>query len=89
MKWYLNLIIVKTKNTNVYNVTKSIWHKLFNKYLLATNIISSGVLMSIGDLLSQEMEHKFLESKNKRSMVKKYDWERCGIIIIALLFILC
>lgn len=33
---------------------------IFGKYLLATNVISSGVLMLLGDLLQQEIEYQTL-----------------------------
>ncbi|XP_015607859.1 mpv17-like protein 2 [Cephus cinctus] len=34
-----------------------VFHKLFGKYLLATNIVSCGVMMGIGDWLQQRGEH--------------------------------
>ncbi|XP_054731506.1 mpv17-like protein 2 [Anastrepha obliqua] len=37
---------------------RNIWNKLFGKYLLATNILSSGILMVIGDLVAQEIEYR-------------------------------
>lgn len=42
---------------------------IFGKYLLLTNIISSGILMCAGDLIQQEIE-RFKEGK------QKIDWER-------------
>lgn len=45
---------------------------LFGKYLLHTNIISSGVLMLIGDLMSQEIEYR------KGLIKERYDWLRTG-----------
>lgn len=43
---------------------------LFGKYLLHTNIISSGVLMLLGDLMSQEIEYR------KGLIKERYDWVR-------------
>lgn len=45
---------------------------LFGKYLLATNTISSGFLMSAGDLIVQEYEFQNGTLKNR------YDWKRSG-----------
>ncbi|XP_036337159.1 mpv17-like protein 2 [Rhagoletis pomonella] len=39
-------------------LARNIWNKLFGKYLLATNILSSGILMVIGDLIAQEIEYR-------------------------------
>lgn len=52
--------------------TPTIVGALFGKYLLATNIISSGVLMSIGDLMSQEIEYR----NETSTLTKRYDWTR-------------
>lgn len=49
---------------------------VFGKYLLTTNVISSGVLMGVGDLMCQELE--FQSNKLK----KRYDWVRIGNMII-------
>lgn len=45
---------------------------LFGKYLLATNTISSGLLMVAGDLLVQEYEYQ------NGSIAQRYDWKRSG-----------
>lgn len=46
--------------------------KLFGKYLLLTNTVSAGVLMIIGDLVSQEIEYR------AKILEKRYDWQRVG-----------
>ncbi|XP_066246159.1 mpv17-like protein 2 [Euwallacea similis] len=43
---------------------------VFGKYLLHTNIISSGVLMWLGDLCQQEIEYR------QRKILKRYDYGR-------------
>jgi hypothetical protein len=53
---------------------RKLFHLLFKKkYLLATNTVSSGVLMFIGDCASQVLENHGQES-GKHSL----DWERLG-----------
>lgn len=57
---------------------KNTTNSLFTKHLLATNIISSGVLMSIGDFLSQTVEkreHSRAIDDGSRK-VSGFDWER-------------
>lgn len=51
---------------------RRIWGSLFGKYLLLTNTISSGFLMSLGDVVSQEIEYR------KNLVVRRYDWKRIG-----------
>uniref|UniRef100_A0A1B0F0L5 Mpv17-like protein 2 n=1 Tax=Phlebotomus papatasi TaxID=29031 RepID=A0A1B0F0L5_PHLPP len=51
---------------------RRVWGSLFGKYLLLTNTISSGFLMSLGDVVSQEIEYR------KNLVVKRYDWKRIG-----------
>jgi protein Mpv17 len=47
--------------------------RIFGKYLLLTNTVSSGVLMAAGDLIQQEIEkHRTLKSK-------PFDWKRTGL----------
>lgn len=45
---------------------------VFGKYLLATNIISSGVLMAIGDVVQQEIEYQ------RKMLPERYDYVRTG-----------
>lgn len=49
---------------------------VFGKYLLTTNIVSSGVLMGVGDLMCQEIEIQRYRIK------KRYDWVRIGNMFI-------
>lgn len=49
---------------------------VFGKYLLTTNVVSSGVLMGIGDLMCQELEFQ------SKKLNKRYDWVRIGNMII-------
>lgn len=62
---------------NEIGALRVVWNKIFGKYLLATNIISSGVLMAIGDLAAQEIRYR-------RGTVEKreYDWNRLGRMFI-------
>ncbi len=45
---------------------------MFGKYLLATNTLSSGLLMVVGDLMSQEIEFR------KGTLKERYNWTRSG-----------
>lgn len=45
----------------------------FGKYLLATNVISSGVLLGLGDLVQQEFEYR------SKLLPKRYDYARAGM----------
>lgn len=47
-----------------------IWDKLFGKYLLATNVLSSGILMVVGDVAAQELEYR------KGLLKERYDFSR-------------
>lgn len=64
---------------------KNLQNVLFKKYLLTTNIVSSGILMQIGDLLSQNIEKKSStaaaaaaesSAENETKTKVGYDWER-------------
>ncbi|GLV34171.1 shams [Carabus blaptoides fortunei] len=83
VKKYHVTIIVKRKRTimlnhvrKLYSSTKSSkfmrhsFDKIFGKYLLTTNIVSSGVLLGVGDLVQQEFEYR------KKLIPKRYDYER-------------
>ncbi|XP_059612219.1 mpv17-like protein 2 [Phlebotomus argentipes] len=51
---------------------RRIWGSLFGKYLLLTNTVSSGILMGLGDVMSQEIEYR------TQLIDKRYDWKRIG-----------
>lgn len=55
---------------------------VFGKYLLATNVISSGVLMLLGDLVQQEIEYQ------TQKLPKRYDLGRMSIIVVKYQFLL-
>ncbi|XP_023173987.1 mpv17-like protein 2 [Drosophila hydei] len=38
--------------------TKLLWSKMFGKYLLVTNVLGSGILMAVGDVIAQEYEYR-------------------------------
>ena len=52
---------------------KQIINLLFGKYLLVTNTVTSGFLMVVGDLISQEIEFQ------KGTLNKRYNWKRSGL----------
>lgn len=53
---------------------RNLSNSLFKKYLLTTNTVSSGILMSMGDGLSQYVERRYLADKNEP--YGKFDWTR-------------
>lgn len=54
-----------------------IWRNIFGKYLLVTNIVGSGVLMVVGDVMAQE-----IELRRGIPDTKRYDWARIGRMFI-------
>jgi len=38
--------------------TKTAWSNMFGKYLLITNVVGSGLLMVVGDVIAQEYEYR-------------------------------
>lgn len=55
---------------------RSLWKKMFGKYLLTTNIVSSAILMAAGDIISQEIEYE------KEILSERYDWHRIGKLFV-------
>lgn len=53
---------------------------LFGKYMFATNIISSGMLMGIGDLIQQQIEY----CRNEKSV--PIDYPRLGKCFVKYFF---
>ena len=58
--------------------TRSVINKLFSKYLLATNTISSGCFMATGDIIMQNLERASGEDDAKFA---KHDWKRTGMLL--------
>ncbi|KAL3269376.1 hypothetical protein HHI36_008446 [Cryptolaemus montrouzieri] len=54
------------------NLVQDYKHHAFGKYLLFTNITSSGATMFFGDLLQQELEYQ------QGKLSKRYDYGRLG-----------
>lgn len=54
---------------------RNLTNSLFKKYLLTTNIVSSGILMSMGDALSQYVEHRYFTKENETHQLQ-FDWSR-------------
>lgn len=55
---------------------RNVLNTAFNKYLLVTNIASSGILMAIGDIAQQEIEYQ------RGLLQKRYDLQRLGNVNI-------
>ncbi|XP_030749893.1 mpv17-like protein 2 [Sitophilus oryzae] len=68
------IVRTQTRNVSTTSNKRSAMHNLpslvFGKYLLHTNIISSGVLMWLGDICEQEIEYR------RGILAKRYDYGR-------------
>lgn len=62
-----------TKPKRNYSSVRSGWDAVFGKYLLTTNIVSSGGLMAIGDIVQQEIEYQ------RNMLPKRYDYGRLSM----------
>lgn len=62
--------LYSTKPKRNYSSVRSGWDAVFGKYLLTTNIVSSGGLMAIGDIIQQEIEYQ------RNMLPKRYDYGR-------------
>lgn len=58
--------------------SKVLWNKMFGKYLLVTNVVGSGLLMAVGDVIAQEYEYRHGLRKQDR-----YDNDRIFRMFIA------
>lgn len=58
--------------------SKGVWNKMFGKYLLVTNVVGSGLLMAVGDVIAQEYEYRHGLRKQDR-----YDNDRVSRMFIA------
>lgn len=58
---------------------RNLSNTLFKKYLLTTNIVSSGILMSMGDALSQYIEQKYAVKSDKKQQVT-INWSRNAVM---------
>lgn len=61
---------------------RSLTESMFKKYLLTTNIVSSGILMSIGDALSQYVEQKHMVKQVEVQQKFHFDWSRNGKMFV-------
>lgn len=67
---------VKTGPDKLKKSATDMHSALFGKYLLITNTVSSGFLMLVGDIMSQELEYQ------QGLLKKRYDWHRVGRMFI-------
>ncbi|EDW68906.1 mpv17-like protein 2 [Drosophila virilis] len=58
--------------------SKQVWSKMFGKYLLVTNVLGSGLLMAVGDVIAQEYEYRHGLRNQDR-----YDGERIYRMFVA------
>ena len=58
--------------------------KLFSKYLLLTNTITSGSLLAAGDLITQNIEQRFMHKKKDESAGVVINWKRTGNLLVML-----
>ncbi|XP_022218122.2 mpv17-like protein 2 [Drosophila obscura] len=58
--------------------TKLAWSNMFGKYLLVTNVLGSGLLMVVGDVIAQEYEYRRGLRRHDR-----YDTERMKRMFVA------
>lgn len=54
---------------------------VFGRYLLATNTITGGLLLSVGDMINQELERSRQDEVKKQK--NRYDWQRLGHMFFA------
>ncbi|XP_067613185.1 mpv17-like protein 2 [Eurosta solidaginis] len=75
----------RSESSTDATIGRSMWNKLFGKYLLTTNILSSGILMVIGDLVAQEIEFRRHNSDlDDQFDIKRerYDMKRIGRMFV-------
>jgi len=52
--------------------------KVFSKYLVLTNTLTCGCLLGTGDLITQNIEQRFMDRKKEGSKGVQIDWRRTG-----------
>lgn len=55
-----------------------LFKKVFSKYLVVTNTVTCGCLLGAGDLLTQNIEQRFMHRKTDDSSGVKINWSRTG-----------
>lgn len=59
------------------NFLRNLNNSLFKKHLLLTNTVSSGILLAMGDGISQYIEHKLEQpTKDEKHMRMQFNWDR-------------
>ncbi|CAG2233419.1 MPV17 [Mytilus edulis] len=53
-----------------------LFKKVFSKYLVVTNTVTCGCLLGAGDLLTQNIEQRFMHRKTDESEGVKINWSR-------------
>lgn len=52
--------------------------KVFSKYLVITNTLTCGCLLGTGDLITQNIEQRFMDRRKEGSTGVQIDWRRTG-----------
>lgn len=55
-----------------------LFKKVFSKYLIVTNTLTAGCLLGAGDLITQNIEQRYMERRKGGTTGVQIDWRRTG-----------